>query len=109
GLFWGLRPLSKKTNLFVGGGIGLWLVCSPTAWRWPRSWQLWFSAALACALALPVLIWNAQQERSSLAAPFGRVASGGEPATMRFILELVGAYLGLASPVIAVLSAWGVW
>jgi 4-amino-4-deoxy-L-arabinose transferase-like glycosyltransferase len=109
GLFCGLGLLSKYTNLFVGAGIGLWLVCSPTAWRWLRSWQLWSSGALACALALPVLIWNAQHEWSSFARQFGRVASGGEPATMRFILELVGAYLGLASPVIAVLSAWGVW
>ena len=109
GLFCGLGLLSKYTNLFVGAGIGLWLLCSPASWRWLRSWQLWFAAALVCALALPVLIWNAQHEWSSFARQFGRVASAGEPATMRFIFELVGAYLGLASPITAVLSAWGLW
>jgi 4-amino-4-deoxy-L-arabinose transferase-like glycosyltransferase len=109
GLFCGLGLLAKYTNLFVGAGIGLWLVCSPPAWRWLRSWQLWFSVAIACALALPVVIWNAQHEWSSFARQFGRVAVGGEPATVRFILELVGAYLGLASPVTAVLSVWGAW
>jgi len=55
------------------------------------------------------LVWNAQHEWASFARQFGRVASKGEPATMRFILELVGAYLALASPITAVLSAWGVW
>jgi 4-amino-4-deoxy-L-arabinose transferase-like glycosyltransferase len=109
GLFCGLGLLSKYTNLFVGAGIGLWLLCSPASWRWLRSWQLWFAFVLVCALALPVLIWNAQHEWSSFARQFGRVTSGREPATMRFILELVGAYLALASPIIAVLSAWGVW
>jgi 4-amino-4-deoxy-L-arabinose transferase-like glycosyltransferase len=109
GLFCGLGLLSKYTNLFVGAGIGLWLVCSPACWRWFRSWQLWFSAVLVCALALPVLIWNAQHEWSSFGRQFGRVASGGEPATMRFIPELIGAYVGLASPITAVLSGWGVW
>jgi len=109
GLFCGLGLLSKYTNLFVGAGIGLWLLCSPAGWRWFRSWQLWFAVALVCALALPVLIWNAQHEWSSFARQFGRVASGGEPATMRFIPELIGAYLGLASPITAVLSGWGLW
>jgi 4-amino-4-deoxy-L-arabinose transferase-like glycosyltransferase len=109
GLFCGLGLLSKYTNLFVGAGIGLWLLCSPACWRWLRSWQLWFSIALVCALALPVLIWNAQHQWSSFARQFGRVAAGGEPATMRFLLELIGAYLGLASPITAVLSGWGVW
>ena len=108
GLFCGLGLLSKYTNLFMGAGIGLWLASSPTAWRWLRSWQLWFSAAIAGALALPVLIWNARHEWASFARQFGRVATGGEPATTRFMVEFIGAYLGLASPVIAVLSGWGV-
>jgi len=109
GLFCGLGLLAKYTNLFVGAGIGLWVVCSPTSWRWLRSWQLWFSVALVCLLALPVMIWNAQHEWASFARQFGRVVSGSQSATLRFILEFVGAYLGLASPLIAVLSAWGVW
>src|SRR5215471_3760561 len=94
-LFWGLAvwavaELSASRNgqwwLFIGAGIGLWLASSPTAWRWLRSWQLWFSAAVAGALALPVLIWNARHEWASFARQFGRVATGGEPATTRFMV-----------------------
>jgi len=108
GLFCGLGLLSKYTNLFVCAGVGVWVLLLPANWRWLRSWQLWLAVALAGALALPVLIWNAQHEWASFARQFGRVTSGGKP-TVVYFLEFIGAYLGLASPVIAILAAHGVW
>ena len=109
GLFCGLGLLSKYTNLFVCAGVGIWVLLVPAHWRWLRSWQLWFAVALAGALALPVLIWNAQHEWASFIKQFGRAATGGNPATVQYLLEFIGAYLGLASPLIAILAAQGVW
>jgi hypothetical protein len=108
GLFAGLGLLSKYTNLFVGAGLLLWLVLLPANWRWFRSWQLWAGGALAVLLALPVVLWNAEHEWASFAKQFGRVTTTSR-VTPVYFLELVGGYLGLASPVIAVLGLVGLW
>jgi 4-amino-4-deoxy-L-arabinose transferase-like glycosyltransferase len=108
GLFAGLGLLSKYTNLFVGAGLLLWLLLLPANWRWFRSWQLWAGGALAALLALPVVVWNANHGWASFAKQFGRVA-GGDRLTPVYFLELVGGYLGLASPLIAVLGLIGLW
>jgi 4-amino-4-deoxy-L-arabinose transferase-like glycosyltransferase len=108
GLFAGLGLLSKYTNLFVGAGIALWIALLPANWRWLRSWQLWAGGALAFALTLPVIVWNHEHGWASFDKQFGRVARGKD-ATLSYLLDLAGAYLGLASPLIAILAAWGVW
>jgi len=108
GLFCGLGLLSKYTNLFAGVGIALWIVLLPENRRWLRSGKLWAGVALALIIALPVVIWNAEHQWASFAKQFGRVVVR-EPATSRYLFELMGAYLGLASPVIAVLAAIGLW
>jgi len=102
----GLGLLSKYTNLFVGAGIAAWLVLLPGSGRWWRSWQLWAGGALAALLALPVLIWNAQHGWASFLKQFGRVTAG-DALTLGYLVELVGAFLGLASPIIAVLAGRG--
>jgi 4-amino-4-deoxy-L-arabinose transferase-like glycosyltransferase len=108
GLFSGLGLLSKYTNLFVGAGLVLWLVLLPANWRWFRSWQLWAGGVLAALLTLPVVLWNADHDWASFAKQFGRVASGSR-VTPVYFLELVGGYVGLASPIIAVLGLVGLW
>jgi len=106
GLAAGLGLLSKYTNLFVGAGLVLWLILSPTNRRWLRSWQLWVGGALAIVLALPVLAWNANHGWASFAKQFGRVAQS-EPITLRYLGEFIAGYIGLASPAIAVLGIAG--
>jgi len=108
GLFSGLGLLSKYTNLFVGVGIALWIAALPANWRWLRCWQLWVGALLAFALTLPVVLWNYQHEWASFIKQFGRVVPRNG-WTSRYLLELAGAYLGLASPLIAIASLWGLW
>jgi 4-amino-4-deoxy-L-arabinose transferase-like glycosyltransferase len=108
GLFCGLGLLSKYTNLFAGVGVALWIVLLPENRRWLRSGKLWAACALALVIALPVVVWNAEHQWASFAKQFGRVVVR-QPASARYLLELVGAYLGLASPVIAVLAAIGLW
>lgn len=108
GLFAGLGLLSKYTNLFVGMSILLWLVMLRDNWRWFRSWQLWAGGAVAFLCTLPVVLWNAEHEWASFAKQFGRVVS--HPGfTARYLVEFCVGYLGLASPVIAVLGVVGAW
>ena len=108
GLFAGLGLLSKYTNLFVGAGVVLWLILLPGNWHWFRSWQLWAGGAIAALLTLPVVVWNANHGWASFAKQFGRVASGTR-FTLTYFFELVGGYVGLASPLIAVLGLAGLW
>lgn len=108
GLFAGLGLLSKYTNLFVGVGIGLWLILHPVNWRWFRAWQLWAGGALSVVLALPVVVWNWTHDWASFAKQFGRVVQGNQ-LTFRYLFEFIGAYIALASPVIAVLALAGCW
>jgi hypothetical protein len=108
GLFAGLGLLSKYTNLFVGASILLWLVLLRENWHWFRSWQLWAGGAIACLCTLPVVLWNAEHEWASFAKQFGRVVS--HPGfTARYLVEFCAGYVGLASPVIAVLAVTGAW
>jgi hypothetical protein len=106
GAFAGLGLLSKYTNLFLGAGIALWLSGLPENRHWLRSWQLWAGGALAAILVLPVIVWNLEHDWASFAKQFGRVGRG-ESLTLRYLVEFVGSYVGLASPVIAAFSLWG--
>jgi 4-amino-4-deoxy-L-arabinose transferase-like glycosyltransferase len=106
GLLAGLGLLSKYTNLFVGAGIALWLILLPANWRWLRSWQLWAGGAIAGLLTLPVVVWNANHGWASFAKQFGRVGAG-EGLTAKYLVEFLGAYIGLASPIIAILAVLG--
>ena len=106
GFFAGCGLLSKYTNLFLGLTILLWLAALPANYKWFRVPQLWAGAFLAAALASPVVIWNAEHQWASFAKQFGRVAhSGGSSG--HYLAELVGGFLGLASPVIALLAIAG--
>ena len=106
GVFAGCGLLSKYTNLFMGAGILLWLIWAAGNSSWLRSWQLWAGGAIAMALSLPVLVWNAQHEWASFAKQFGRV--GREQGwTFIYLAELIAAFGGLASPLIAVLATVG--
>src|SRR5262249_33497752 len=108
GLFSGLGLLSKYTALFLGGGIALWIALLPANWRWFRCWQLWAGGMLALVCALPVVLWNAQHEWASCIMQFGRVRPT-KPMTTTYLFEFVGACVGLASPLIAILASWGLW
>src|SRR5262245_3975800 len=106
GLTAGLGLLSKYSNLFVGASILLWLLLLPGNRPWLRSWQLWAGGALACLLALPVVLWNLEHDWASFAKQFGRVGRG-QTVTLAYLGELLGGALGLMSPIIAVLAVLG--
>lgn len=108
GLFAGLGLVSKYTNLIVGAGIVLWVLFMPANRGWLRSWQLWAGGMIAALCTTPVVVWNAQHEWASIIKQFGR-AVRGSGWTIDYLLELAGGYIGLASPIIAVLGVMGLW
>jgi hypothetical protein len=106
GLFAGLGLLSKYTNLFVGAGILIWLIGLKANWRWFRCWQLWAGAAISALLGLPVIVWNSQHGWASFAKQFGRVVRE-QTFAPTYLLEAVGSFVLLASPLIAALALVG--
>jgi 4-amino-4-deoxy-L-arabinose transferase-like glycosyltransferase len=106
GLLAGLGLLSKYTNLFLGATIVIWLFAVPANSRWLRTPQPWIGALLAVSLASPVVIWNAEHGWASFAKQFGRVTHSGS-AGSAYMFEMAGTFLGLASPLIAILAIAG--
>ncbi|MBV5266707.1 glycosyltransferase family 39 protein [Pinisolibacter aquiterrae] len=68
----GLGLFSKYSVLFLGLGIGLWLLSTRETRRWFGAWQLWVGAVIAAGLFAPVILWNAQHDWVSFLKQFGR-------------------------------------
>lgn len=107
GLFAGLGLLSKYTNLFLGIGIIAWLVLDRDARRWFLSPWLWAGGLVAVLTFLPVLLWNAAHDWMSFEKQFGRIAA--KTLQPGYVLEFVGAQVGLLNPLIAIFAGIGLW
>lgn len=106
GLFAGLGILSKYTNLFLGATIALWLFATPENRKWFRAPELWLGGIIAALVASPVVIWNAEHGWASFIKQFGRVGHEGK-AGLGYIVELIGGFALLESPLIALLALVG--
>ncbi|MBO1079533.1 glycosyltransferase family 39 protein [Roseomonas sp. 573] len=107
GVFAGLALLSKYTALLLGGGVVLWLLAEPRVRPWLLRWQLWAGGVLAIALFLPVVWWNSQHEWVSFAKQGGRAGTVGTGSSLRYLGELLGGQIALATPVVFVLCVAG--
>ena len=105
GLAAGLSLLSKYSALFLIAGAFLWLLISPRMRPWFKTVWPWAGALLALAVFAPNLAWQATHGWESFLFQFSRVA--GHQLTGRFIVEFLGAQLGLASPFIFILGVIG--
>jgi 4-amino-4-deoxy-L-arabinose transferase-like glycosyltransferase len=103
----GLGLLSKYSGFFVGAGGLVWLLASPFARAWLKTPWPWAGGVLALVLFLPNLWWQSQHHWMTFAFQFGRVTDGH--LTARFLIEFVGAQLGLATPFILALAVLGAW
>jgi 4-amino-4-deoxy-L-arabinose transferase-like glycosyltransferase len=103
----GLSLLSKYSALFAGLGALVWLLADARARPWLKTVWPWAGGAVALAVFAPHLVWQSQHDWMTFAFQFGRVG-GGNP-TVRYLIEFVGAQLGLATPLILVLGAIGFW
>jgi 4-amino-4-deoxy-L-arabinose transferase-like glycosyltransferase len=103
----GLGLLSKFSALFLAAGTFGWLVLDRDARKWFASPWLYLGAILALAITAPFLMWQSQHHWETFAFQFGRVGAGH--FTLRYLGEFAGAQLGMASPLIFVLMAVGLW
>lgn len=107
GAFAGAGLAAKYTMALFGVGLVLWLLADATARRWWRDPRLYLGGILAALLFAPVLAWNATHGWASFAKQGGR-AGTGNGATLRYLAELVGGQLLLASPVLLIAAAAGI-
>ena len=103
----GLALDSKYTAALLGLSIAAWLILIPAARKWWRSWQVWAAGALALALFSPVLAWNAAHHWASFAKQGGRTSDWRPADAIRFLAELLGGQIGLATPGVAIVFAAG--
>lgn len=106
GLFAGLGLVSKYTDLFLGATILVWLLAIPENRKWFRTPELWIGGVIAALVASPVVIWNAEHGWVSFIKQFGRVGHEGK-ATAAYIVELIGGFALLESPLISLLALVG--
>jgi 4-amino-4-deoxy-L-arabinose transferase-like glycosyltransferase len=107
GLLAGLALVSKYTAVLLGAGVLAWLA-TPGARRWWRDWRLYAGGVLAMLVFAPVLAWNAAAGFASFAKQGGRAGLDEAGVTLRFLAELLGGQVGLASPLVFVLAVAGV-
>ena len=103
----GLGLLSKYSALFLGGGALVWLMVDRDARKWLLSPWPYLGACVALAIFAPNLMWQAQHHWQTFLFQFGRIGNGH--FTLRFIGEFLAAQFGLASPLIFLLMAVGLW
>jgi 4-amino-4-deoxy-L-arabinose transferase-like glycosyltransferase len=108
GLFAGLALLSKYTALLLGAAVVLWLLLEPQMRHWLLRWQLWAGGAIALLCFAPVVWWNSQHGWVSFAKQGGRAGSSGTGSAFRYLGELVGGQIALATPVVFLLCVAGV-
>ena len=105
GLAAGAAALAKMTAGFLGLGVALALVVTPSLrreWRRPGPWIV---AALALATASPFLLWNALHGWATFAKQGARLAA--PRFAPRYLGEFVGAQLALFNPLSAAAALWG--
>ena len=107
GLAAGAALASKYTALLLGAGILAWLLLDAPARRWFGRWQLWAGGAIALLAFAPVIAWNAAQGWASFVKQGGRTGSGDAADALRFIGELIGGQVGLATPLVFLLCVAG--
>ena len=108
GAFAGAALLSKYTAALLGAGLLAWLLAEPRARPWLRDRHLWAGGGVALALFAPVVAWNAAHGWASFAKQGGRAGAGEGGFELRFLGELLGGQLGLATPGVFALCVAGV-
>ena len=107
GIAAGLGLLSKFSALFLGAGALGWLLLDRNARKWLLSPWPYLGAVLALLIFLPNLLWQSQHQWQTFIFQFARTGAGH--FTLRFLGEFLAAQLGLATPLIFILMALGLW
>ena len=109
GLAAGCALASKYTAVLLGAGLAVWLIADPAGRRWLRTPWPWMGGLVAALCFAPVLDWNAAHDWVSFAKQGGRTGDWRPADAARFLGELFGGQVGLATPGVAMLCAAGIW
>lgn len=101
GGFAGLALLSKYTALLLWGGIGLWLMITPSVRGWLWQPVPWLAGLFGLLLFAPVVEWNLSHGWAGFLRQGGRVGEWQVGRAAQYLGELIGSQFGLATP--------GVW
>ena len=104
----GLAMDSKYTGTLLAAGPVLW-VAGSRRWAVLRSPWPWLGGLVSVLLFAPVIWWNAQHGWASFAKQGGRTGNWAPQQAVQHLLELVGGQIGLATPIVFVLMAAGLW
>lgn len=107
GLATGAALASKYTALLLPVSAGLWMAALPGPRRWLATPGPWLAALLGGLLFTPVLVWNAAHGWASFLKQGGRTASWDPARALRYLGELAGSQLGLATPLVLALCVAG--
>jgi 4-amino-4-deoxy-L-arabinose transferase-like glycosyltransferase len=102
GLAAGTALITKLSGLFLCGSLCLWLLASPIARPWLRTFWPYAGALITLLLFAPFVYWNAEHNFISFRFQFARVSAGHLDS--RFLLEFVAGQMALASPFILALA-----
>lgn len=109
GLAAGLGFDSKYTALLPVAGVVLWLLVTREGRAWLRTPWPWCAALVALVCVSPVIWWNAHHAWASFFKQGGRVGDWHPARVLTFMGELLGGQVGLASPLVFLFFAGGVW
>lgn len=108
GLAAGLALDSKYTAVLLAPATLLWLLLAPSMRGWLRRPYPWLASLIALAVFSPVLLWNVDHGWASFAKQGARAADWDPQRSLQFLVELIGGQIGLATPLIALLSGAGI-
>ncbi|GBQ89661.1 glycosyl/arabinosyl/mannosyl transferase [Gluconacetobacter johannae DSM 13595] len=109
GIALGLACDSKYTAVLPGAGLALWLFGSRQGRLWLRTPYPWCAGLLVLALFTPVILWNAGHHWASFVRQGGRAGDWRPARAAQFLGELAGGQVGLATPLVFVFMAGGLW
>ena len=105
GVALGLAALAKFTAIFLGCGVALALVATPSLRRCLRTFAPYAAAALALAIFAPFVLWNAQHDWQTFAKQFSRVPA--HEFAPGHLLEFAAGQLAVGNPLWLVVAAVG--
>ena len=88
--------------------MALWLLLTPTLRRWLLRPDVWWGVLWGAAAFAPVVDWNRAHGWASFAKQGGRIADWQPARAVRFLGELLGGQIGLATPLVFLLCVAGI-
>ena len=109
GLAAGLALLSKYTAALFIAAAFIWLITAPSGRAALRTPWPWGAIALAILIFAPDIAWNAAHHWASVIKQGSRETRFDAGRSLQFLAEFLIGQFGLATPIIFILAATGLW